>query len=281
MSRISALTPERMNPEQRKVYEESVARGLPTGGPYTAYIRIPQFMALNREMSNYLRSNSLPGRLRQMIVLRTIKNWGAKFPWVVQVRNSLKEGLEQSIIDAIDKAISRLLTPDRLKGLIMMGYGQDKENGSSSRYGISAANDNHLLCDDDAACMHIRKLVSGLSRVKRDRRYLMIIQLFLDESGYGQTDPHEAFIFAGFFGGVRQWELFAVKWDELLKEPPALTAKGFKSLLRRERNSWRVANFVQVLHECGVYRISLCIPRHAYEKAVLSELPKWQSRGLP
>jgi hypothetical protein len=57
MSRISALTPERMNPEQRKVYEESVARGLPTGGPYTAYIRIPQFMALNREMSNYLRSN--------------------------------------------------------------------------------------------------------------------------------------------------------------------------------------------------------------------------------
>ncbi|HLQ24485.1 MAG TPA: hypothetical protein VK138_01250, partial [Acidiferrobacterales bacterium] len=93
MSRISALTPERMNPEQRKVYEESVARGLPTGGPYTAYIRIPQFMALNREMSNYLRSNSLPGRLRQMIVLRTIKNWGAKFPWVVQVRNSLKEGL--------------------------------------------------------------------------------------------------------------------------------------------------------------------------------------------
>jgi len=62
-----------MNPEQRKVYEESVARGLPTGGPYTAYIRIPQFMALNREMSNYLRSNSLPGRLRQMIVLHTIK----------------------------------------------------------------------------------------------------------------------------------------------------------------------------------------------------------------
>jgi len=110
MSRISALTPERMNPEQRKVYEESVARGLPTGGPYTAYIRIPQFMALNREMSNYLRSNSLPGRLRQMIVLRTIRNWGAKFPWVVQVHNSLKEGLEQSIIDAIDEGQDPALT---------------------------------------------------------------------------------------------------------------------------------------------------------------------------
>jgi len=38
-----------------------------------------------------------------MLVLRTIKHWGSKYPWVVQVRASLKEGLEQSIIDAIDK----------------------------------------------------------------------------------------------------------------------------------------------------------------------------------
>ena len=113
MSRISALAPERMTAEQRKVYDESVARGLPTGGPYTAYIRIPQFMAINREMSNYLRNNSLSGRLRQMIVLRTIKQWDAKYPWVVQVRNSLKEGLEQSIIDAIDKGQEPVLTSQK------------------------------------------------------------------------------------------------------------------------------------------------------------------------
>jgi 4-carboxymuconolactone decarboxylase len=110
MSRISAIPPDRMTEEQRKVYDESVATGSPTGGPYTAYIRIPRFMRLNREMSNYLRSNSLPGRLRQMIVLRTIKHWGAKFPWVVQVRNSLREGLEQSIIDAIDTGREPALT---------------------------------------------------------------------------------------------------------------------------------------------------------------------------
>ena len=110
MSRINALAPEQMSLEQRKVYDESVARGLPTAGPYTAYIRIPQFMAINREMSSYLRNNSLPGRLRQMIVLRTIKHWRATFPWAVQVRNSLKEGLEQSIIDAIDKGQEPELT---------------------------------------------------------------------------------------------------------------------------------------------------------------------------
>jgi len=66
MSRISALAPGRMTAEQRKVYDESVARGLPTGGPCTAYIRIPQFMAINQEMSNYLRNSSQPDHLRQI-----------------------------------------------------------------------------------------------------------------------------------------------------------------------------------------------------------------------
>ena len=113
MSRLNVITPERMSPEQRKVYEESVAAGTPTGttgGPYTAYIRNPEYMRLHREVANYLRRNSLPGRLRQMLVLRTIKHWGAKYPWVVQVRASLREGLEQSIIDAIDKGQNPALT---------------------------------------------------------------------------------------------------------------------------------------------------------------------------
>lgn len=106
MSRVNVIPLERMTPEQRKVYEESVAAGTPTGltgGPYSAYIRVPEYMRLNREVAMYLRRSSLPGRLRQMLVLRTIKHWGAKFPWVVQVRASLREGLEQAIIDAIDK----------------------------------------------------------------------------------------------------------------------------------------------------------------------------------
>lgn len=106
MSRISVITPEQMKPEQRKVYEESVAAGTPTGvtgGPYSAYIRIPEYMRLHREVAGYLRRSSLPGRLRQMLVMQTIKHWGAKFPWAVQVRASQREGLEQATIDAIGK----------------------------------------------------------------------------------------------------------------------------------------------------------------------------------
>jgi 4-carboxymuconolactone decarboxylase len=106
MSRLSTIPPDRMTPEQRKVYEESVAAGTPTGttgGPYTAYIRVPDYMRLHREVGNYLRRSSLPARLRQLLVLTTCKHWGAKFPWAVQVRASLQAGLEQLIIDALDK----------------------------------------------------------------------------------------------------------------------------------------------------------------------------------
>ncbi len=166
----------------------------------------------------------------------------------------------------------------------MLDYEQGKGSSSSSRNGLSAANelpvDDHLLCGDDAPCIRIRKRVSGLSRAKRDQRYLVIIQLFLDESGYGQTGPHEAFVFAGFFGSVRTWENFAHKWEALLKRPPILTAKGFKTLLRRKRTSDRVVEFVKVLNDSGVYRISVCIPRKAYEKAVLAEVPRLRRLGL-
>jgi 4-carboxymuconolactone decarboxylase len=104
MPRLAVMPPEHMSPEQRKAYEESVALGTPngtSGGPYNAYIRNPEYMRLHRGVSLYLRSSSLPGRLRQMVVLQTVKHWDAKYPWVVQVRASLKEGLEQAIIDAI------------------------------------------------------------------------------------------------------------------------------------------------------------------------------------
>ncbi|SRR5579875_2024024 len=113
MPRLAVIPPEQMNAEQRKVYEESIALGTPngtSGGPYTAYIRNPEYMRLHRGISLYLRNCALPGRLRQMLVLRTIKHWGAKYPWVVQVRASIKEGLERSIIDAIEKGQSPALT---------------------------------------------------------------------------------------------------------------------------------------------------------------------------
>ena len=103
MSRIKELSPADMTQEQLELYESTRASGGLLGGPNIAYLRIPKFMRLNQATIGYLRSNSLPPRLRQLAVLRTVKYWGAKFAWAFHVPASLKEGVEQDIIDDIEK----------------------------------------------------------------------------------------------------------------------------------------------------------------------------------
>ena len=44
MTRISILTPDDMNDEQRAVIDASKANGRPHGGPFWAYIRNPKLM---------------------------------------------------------------------------------------------------------------------------------------------------------------------------------------------------------------------------------------------
>ena len=103
MSRIQELTPENMTPEQTEAWKALRSSGGILGGPNIAYLRIPRLIPINQALVGYLRSNSLPPRLRQLVVLRTVKYWGAKFAWGVHVPLSLKEGVEQDIIDAIER----------------------------------------------------------------------------------------------------------------------------------------------------------------------------------
>jgi 4-carboxymuconolactone decarboxylase len=103
MTRFEILTREDMNEEQGRVYDEIKAKdGRVRGGPYWAYIRNPDFMRLHNEMSRYIRGTSLTGRERQIAVLAVVRHWSAAYPWAVQVRASLAEGVDQEIIDAIN-----------------------------------------------------------------------------------------------------------------------------------------------------------------------------------
>jgi 4-carboxymuconolactone decarboxylase len=122
MSRIKELSPAHMTQDQLELYESTRASGGLLGGPNIVFLRIPKFMRLNQATIGYLRSNSLPPRLRQLAVLRTVKYWGAKFAWAFHVPVSLKVGVEQDIIDDIengrepvsaspkDKAVLRICT---------------------------------------------------------------------------------------------------------------------------------------------------------------------------
>jgi hypothetical protein len=72
---------------------------------------------------------------------------------------------------------------------------------------------------DEHSCVHIRKLLSGLLSCERARRHLLMLQVFIDDSGRG-VDP--VFVLAGYVGRVRNWEDFSDRWQKVLKQPPAI-----------------------------------------------------------
>lgn len=102
MSRIKELSPADMTQDQLEMYESTRASGGLLGGPNIAYLRIPGFMRISKATVGYLRNNSLSPRLRQIAVLGTVKYWGARFAWALHAPASLKEGIGQEIIDAIE-----------------------------------------------------------------------------------------------------------------------------------------------------------------------------------
>ena len=84
MTRISILTPDDMNDEQRAVIDASKANGRPHGGPFWAYIRNPKLMQNIQNTAASIADCTLSDREHQIATLTVARFWGAKYPWAVQ-----------------------------------------------------------------------------------------------------------------------------------------------------------------------------------------------------
>ena len=102
MTRIEILKREDMDEAQGSVYDEAQATGGPVGGPYYAYIRIPELMRNSQNLRACLNIGPLSGRERQIINLVVARHWNAKYPWFAQARNALAVDLDRKIVDAIN-----------------------------------------------------------------------------------------------------------------------------------------------------------------------------------
>jgi 4-carboxymuconolactone decarboxylase len=90
MTRIAVLDRAEMNAEQGRVYDTAKQTTGIVGGPYTAYIRLPNLFEACQDLRSCLAGGPLSRREH------------ARYPWYAQVRNSLGIGIEQPIIDAIN-----------------------------------------------------------------------------------------------------------------------------------------------------------------------------------
>ncbi len=112
MTRFKVLSRDEMTADQRQAFDYvETKEGRVRGGPWTAYVYRPELMRLQEDLSYYQRHGcTLSERERQIAVLAVCRHWSAEYPWAVQVRRSLKVGIETAIIDAIGAGKRPVLT---------------------------------------------------------------------------------------------------------------------------------------------------------------------------
>lgn len=102
MTRIDAIAREDMDDAQARVHDAAKEAGNPVGGPFSAYIRIPELFEKAQDIRTALSAAPLSERERQIVYLMVSRHWGARYPWYAQARNGLKIGLDRAVIDAIN-----------------------------------------------------------------------------------------------------------------------------------------------------------------------------------
>src|SRR5215208_2476822 len=70
------------------------------------------------------------------------------------------------------------------------------------------------------AAERVWAMVSGLPSGKRERRKLMVLQAYIDDSGSEPTDP--LFVLGGFVSQAADWAVFSDEWKAVLDIPPTL-----------------------------------------------------------
>lgn len=103
MSRISPIDPERLDAEQRAVYD-AIASGPRKGvrGPLAVWLHRPQLADRAQALGRYCRYDSkLPPRLSELAILLMGRHWLAEYEWAAHKPFALEAGLSLAVIDAI------------------------------------------------------------------------------------------------------------------------------------------------------------------------------------
>ena len=103
MSRLPALDPDELTPEQKRVYD-AIAGG-PRGGvrgPFLALLQSPPLADCVQKLGAYVRYDcSVPWKLRELAILMTARHWKAQYEWFAHEKQAREAGLSDAVIEAI------------------------------------------------------------------------------------------------------------------------------------------------------------------------------------
>ena len=103
MSRLPALTPDQLSPEQKRLHDEIAGpRGGSVGGPFTFWLRNPRIADAANRMGNSLRlEGKLDRRLFELAILIIARHWSAQYEWFVHEKAALAAGVSREVIEAV------------------------------------------------------------------------------------------------------------------------------------------------------------------------------------
>jgi 4-carboxymuconolactone decarboxylase len=112
--RFPLIALERLSPEQRalsdaiksgpraKLASSGASQPGPLGGPFNVWLRSPGIGNLVQQLGEEIRFRStLSGKLNELAILITARNWTSQYEWVAHLRLALEGGLDPKIAEAI------------------------------------------------------------------------------------------------------------------------------------------------------------------------------------
>lgn len=105
MTRTPFLTPEQMDPEQLRVYEDILrSRGTWVNGPYAPLLQSPELADKAQVLGELLRyRTSLGPRQSELAILVTARHWDCQFEWYQHERIARREGIAEEICLSISR----------------------------------------------------------------------------------------------------------------------------------------------------------------------------------
>jgi 4-carboxymuconolactone decarboxylase len=108
---IDKLTPEQQaltdaikSGPRAKLASSGASKPGPLGGPFNVWLRSPGIGNLVQQLGEEIRfRSSLAGKLNELAILVTARNWTSQYEWVAHHKLALEGGLDPKIADAIAK----------------------------------------------------------------------------------------------------------------------------------------------------------------------------------
>jgi 4-carboxymuconolactone decarboxylase len=103
MTRTPYLTPEQMDPQQRRIYDDIVAsRGKWLSGPYAPLLLQPRIAEPAQKLGEFLRYNtSLTPRLSELAIVIVARHWDCDFEWHQHAAIALRSDVPAELVEAV------------------------------------------------------------------------------------------------------------------------------------------------------------------------------------